>query len=48
MEKKNIGNGEFMLLPLGLLSDFLWSGACGPELIFLAAPKQPTTASAIA
>lgn len=44
MERKNIGSGEFVLLPLGPMSDFLWSGARGPELIFLAAPKQPTAA----
>lgn len=44
MERKNTGSGEFMLLPLGLLSDFLQSWAWGPELTFLAAPKQPTAA----
>lgn len=40
MERKNIGSGEFTLLPLGLLSDFLQSGAQGSELIFLAAPNN--------
>lgn len=40
MERENIGSGESMLLPL------VW--ARGPELIFLAAPKQPTAAEAIA